>query len=76
MKATKADQPVPPARNHNHSCECELVDNHPARCWCGGCDREFSRRLHGRRVYLGSHDAGLAVWDASLRAFVAKRAAS
>lgn len=61
------------AREVDHSCECELVEGHPGKCWCGGCSQEFPARLHGNRVYLGSHDAGLASWDPVLKAFVARR---
>jgi hypothetical protein len=72
-----------PRRKHNHdlrpnkdlndhACECELVAGHPGQCWCGGCDYEFAARLHGRRVYMHSHDAGLAEWDDDLKAFVAR----
>jgi hypothetical protein len=59
-------------REHNHACECELVPEHPGPCWCGGCGVEFPRRLHGRRVYLASHDADQSVWDTDAKAFVAR----
>jgi hypothetical protein len=69
------DRPAPQraARGKiDHACECELVEGHPGKCWCGGCGHEFPRRMHGRRVYLGSHDAGQAIWDPVLKAYVAR----